>query len=36
MHKITDITEKELGERKICSTIFLDIRQALIKFGIMD
>lgn len=35
IHRITDIVEKVLEEKKFCCTIFLDVKH-LIVFGIRD
>jgi len=36
VHRITTIIEKTIEEKKVCSTIFLDVAQVLIKFGMKD
>jgi hypothetical protein len=32
VHRITSVIEKALEEKKVCSTIFLDVAQAFDKF----
>lgn len=36
VHRITNVIEKALEEKKVCSAIFLDVAQAFDKVGMKD